>query len=53
MGEKVKKAQVVVSLDADLRTALENLAKKEDRTLAAQVRSLIREATTPQATAGV
>ena len=47
MGEKVKKAQVVVSLDADLRAALENLAKKEDRTLAAQVRALIRTAVAP------
>lgn len=48
MGEKVKKAQVVVTLDADLRAALEALAKTEDRTLAAQVRALIRDAVTPK-----
>jgi hypothetical protein len=44
-----KKAQVVVTLDADLKAGLESLALAQDRTTAAQVRALIREAVGPYA----
>jgi hypothetical protein len=48
MGEKEKKATVAVTLEPELKAALETLAKACDRTIAAQVRALIRSACTPQ-----
>ena len=56
MAEKTKaavvaKSTVAVTLEPELKAALEALAKACDRTIAAQVRALIRSAVTPQ-TAG-
>ena len=43
-----KKSTVAVTLEPELKASLEKLAKDCDRTLAAQVRALIRSAVTPQ-----
>jgi predicted DNA-binding protein len=43
-----KKSTVAVTLEPELKAALEGLAKSCDRTIAAQVRALIRAAVTPQ-----
>ena len=42
-----KKSTVAVTLEPELKTALETFAKACDRTVAAQVRALIRSAVTP------
>lgn len=42
-----KRGTVAVTLEPELKESLEKLAKSCDRTIAAQVRALIRAAVTP------